>query len=54
MSDWNTNIDGADELTLPVLAPELLDEVVHETIVEILTTRVSVNSGGIAVCTATP
>ncbi len=35
------------DLTLLVLALELLDEVVHETVVEVLTTKVSVTSGGL-------
>ena len=34
-------------LTLLVLALELLDEVVDETVIEILTTKVSVTSGGL-------
>ena len=34
------------KLTLLVLALELLDEVVNETVVEIFTTQVSVTSGG--------
>ena len=35
------------KLTLLVLALELLDEVVDETVVEVLTTKVSVTSGGL-------
>ena len=36
-----------DRLTLLVLALELLDEVVDKTVIEILTTKVSITSGGL-------